>query len=232
MLQKAKITVNRFTLIELLVVIAIIAILAAMLLPALNKAREKARETSCISNLKQIGTAYEMYTDDSDGIMPYIAAEASGGQSTTNQAVNIMKSLNEYMGGGTFDNTLRYPLFECPFVRAGQTGAVCGKYFNGLMHAPTGLSSGLKKSMVKHVTKKIVLMCLPRVDDQMYNTIYFRPRYTGSAPDYSSFTSDRIGNHPRGTGALFGDGHALPIPHSYWYPGTVDKSVFHPHVNN
>src|SRR5579872_3013353 len=67
-----------FTLIELLVVIAIIAILAAILFPVFAQAREKARQISCLSNLKQNGTAFMMYMQDYDELYPTAVPWAPG----------------------------------------------------------------------------------------------------------------------------------------------------------
>ena len=63
--------VRAFTLIELLVVIAIIAILAAILFPVFAQAREKARQTSCISNLKQLSLGWQMYIQDYDETLAF-----------------------------------------------------------------------------------------------------------------------------------------------------------------
>jgi hypothetical protein len=68
-------TNQAFTLIELLVVIAIIAILAAILFPVFAQARDKARQASCLSNMKQLGLAYNMYAQDYDGALMQTTSE-------------------------------------------------------------------------------------------------------------------------------------------------------------
>ena len=84
-----------FTLIELLVVIAIIAILAAMLLPALSKAREKARQISCTSNLKQTALKMLIYADENSGLIPINKCTGLGASGDWNYMRELHHGLSE-----------------------------------------------------------------------------------------------------------------------------------------
>ena len=97
-----------FTLIELLVVIAIIAILAAMLMPALQQARERGRSAFCVSNLKTLGNALQMYGNDNNGYMQH----RSGHFNVNSCAYSGIARLAQYVGGPSYQNIVKDPAYR------------------------------------------------------------------------------------------------------------------------
>jgi len=186
---------SAFTLLEVLIVIAIIAILAAMLMPALSAAREKARASVCMSNLKQIGMGLFMYVQDHNGYLP--PYYAGPGKAWYDYGSNSYFA-RQYLGLSA-TSPKKGGLLDCPSATLGWAG---GYYENAYM------DYGINQ----HISEYSTLCRLDKISNPSKKIAFCDAHryHVGNSPILwpGSYWKDRVNwDHSGGANFLFCDGH-------------------------
>jgi prepilin-type N-terminal cleavage/methylation domain-containing protein len=202
-----------FTLIELLVVIAIIAILASMLLPSLARAKEKAKQVSCLNNLRQIGINLSMYIDTYSGRVPS-AMSYGAGPNDYNGCLAGYAQTYDYGGVATLLEPKNFKIFYCPSDRVSvpspslSTANLISYRYRWVVWWNTSLYPGLKDSNFIHPSAQIVYH-----EDLDYHYKRLKDQYPVVQPTLQ---------------AIYGDCHARKWTVKWQQQGPVPNSLYDP----
>jgi len=194
-----------FTLVELLVVIAVIGVLASLLLPVLARGKDQGRNTVCISQLRQLGIATRLYTEENNNVLPSAELLPTSPFNATNPLPRICDVLGPEVGK-TSGGTNSSPVFDCPADTEGRFAAEGSSY-----EWNTELNGHRMDETTSENMKFIIAWAGPDGPVQTTNgTIHltFEPSVTPLFTDYDDF-------HPRSAGSgknvVFMDDHVTPL---------------------